>query len=207
MGTSRPGSVKRPLMRPTSCSTWARSSRYSRISPRLGTATWTNVIQRAQLRTHLEQQLDRAEPLRDPLRVVEPVDAEQEPTRRRTARCRPASARSTPGLVRAVRRRRPASIEIGCAAVRTTRPSCSRTTVPSTRTSSSSCAHVRRKLPRYRCVWKETTSAPSIPSSTLVRQGSRANTSGGGNGMWRKNPIRPSDSRAARSRPGSRSRW
>ena len=40
-------------------------------------------------------------------------------------------------------------------------------------------------------VWNETMSAPSIPSSTVVRHGSRENTSGGGKGTWRKKPIPP----------------
>jgi len=39
-GTAWPGSVKRPLMCPTACSTFARRSRCSRISPRLGRTTW-----------------------------------------------------------------------------------------------------------------------------------------------------------------------
>ena len=38
-------------------------------------------------------------------------------------------------------------------------------------------------------------SAPSMPSSTVVRHGSRENTSGGGNGTWRKKPMPPCASR------------
>ena len=57
----------------------ARSSSYSRISPRLGTAIWTQRELAARVRPMLEQQLERAEPLGNALRVVEPVDAEQHP--------------------------------------------------------------------------------------------------------------------------------
>src|SRR6266540_483094 len=48
MGTSPPGSVKRPLIRPTSSSTWRRSSRYSRTSPRLD----ADVLAQARARAH-----------------------------------------------------------------------------------------------------------------------------------------------------------
>jgi hypothetical protein len=44
----------------------------------------------------------------------------------------------------------------------------------------------RRKLPASESRWNPTTSAPSSPSTTCLRQGSCVKISTGGNGMWWK---------------------
>ena len=55
-------------------------------------------------------------------------------------------------------------------------------------------------------VWKPTMSEPSSPSMSSRRQGRRWNSSGGGNGMWRKKPIVTS-LRCSRSIRGTSWSW
>ena len=70
----------------------------------------------------------------------------------------------------------------------------------------SSRAQARTKLLRYRSVWKDTTSAPSSPTRTCSRHGSRAKMSGDGHGTCRKNPIGWSG-RRPRMSWGTSMRW
>jgi hypothetical protein len=64
----------------------------------------------------------------------------------------------------------------------------------------------RRKLLASAWRWKPSRSAPSRPSMIRRRQGSWANSSYGGNGMWLKNPIRRSG-RSRRSCCGVTCSW
>ena len=73
-----PGCPKRPLMRAMRSSISSRCCRYSGLSSRDGTSTWSIVVVRARLGSPLEQALEREQLLRDALRVVEPLDAEDE---------------------------------------------------------------------------------------------------------------------------------
>ena len=75
----RPGRPNRPLMRAMRSSISSRCARYSALSSRDGTTTWIMRRRPRALRILLEEALERVELLRDPLRVVEPLDAEHEP--------------------------------------------------------------------------------------------------------------------------------
>ena len=92
---------------------------------------------------------------------------------------------------------RPMSMEIGKAPMRTIRSSTAirRSVALRTRApwwpAGRSCARPAAR-------WKPTRSAPSMPRSSSARRGSCMNSSGGGNGMCRKKPIRRSG-RSARS--------
>ena len=96
------------------------------------------------------------------------------------------------------------SIEIGKAPTRMVRPSnWTSGTSPSTSTSR------RARETKFSAAtrrWKPTRSQASRPRRTSSRHGSRMNSSWGGNGMWRKNPIRTSG-RSSRRNSGTSCRW
>ena len=135
----------------------------------------------------LEQLLEREQAARDALRVVEPVDADEDAAaRRRRGSASRARLHRRVAAPRAAERC--ASMPIGndadahLAPVVATRS----TVVSRPRTRSSDAAKWRT----YDGVWKPIRSAPSRPRRICSRHGSVRNTSDAGNGMWRKNPMR-----------------
>ena len=116
----------------------------------------------------------------DPLRVVEPVDADEQLSP--GPRCACATARILRAA--AISSNWAASIPIGNTPRRTPRAHAIRSTsvdAPSSRSTDEA------KWRTYVAVWKPTRSAPSSPSSIRSRCGSMRKISEEGNGMWRKN--------------------
>ena len=75
----RPGASNRPLMRAIRSSISSRCARYSGLSRRDGTRTWIIVVVSARSGSCSRNRSNACELLRDALRVVEPLDAEDEP--------------------------------------------------------------------------------------------------------------------------------
>ena len=145
-----------------------------------------------------------SQPLDDALGVVEPVDAEQHVLRRAQAVAQLPGLLDRLGHAGELVELAPRRSRSG----RRRRASCgARTSAPAgRRATSSSRLAAAAKFSAATWRWKPMTSAPRRPSSTCSRHGSRLNSSAGGNGMWRKKPIRTSG-RSSRSMAGTSWSW